>query len=173
MSGPAPSTPGRPAQVAASSRILLLAALVTAWLLWSGVYKPLLLGLGAFSCLLTYAFARRMALFEAGVYAFRINLRLLRFWGWLAGQIVRSSLEVTRVVFDPRLPISPRTFEFRASARHPVDQAILGNSITLTPGSLTLDLHDGVLRVHSLTEQAAEDLLSGEMDRRVAALRDH
>lgn len=150
---------------------MLLLALVAAWLLWSGIYKPLLLGLGGFSCVLTYWIARRMALFEAGVYAFRINLRLLRFWAWLAGEVVRSSLDVTRVVLDPRLPISPRSFEFRATASHPVDLAILGNSITLTPGSLTLDLHDGVLRVHSLTEQAAQDLLSGEMDRRVAALR--
>jgi multicomponent Na+:H+ antiporter subunit E len=160
-----------PLLVRVSSRILLLVALAVAWLSWSGIYKPLLLGLGAFSCILTYYIARRMALFEAGIYAFRVNLRLLRFWGWLGREIVRSSLDVTRVVLDPRLPISPRTFEFRATASHPVDQAILGNSITLTPGSLTLDLHDGVLRVHSLTRQAAEDLLSGEMDRRVAALR--
>jgi len=47
---------------------------------------------------------------------------------------------------------------------------LLGNSITLTPGTLTLDLHDGVLRVHTLTEAGARDLMSGEMDRRVAGL---
>jgi multicomponent Na+:H+ antiporter subunit E len=52
-----------------------------------------------------------------------------------------------------------------------MDQAILGNSITVTPGTLTLDVHDGVLKVHSLTREGAESLLSGDMDRWVAGLR--
>jgi len=52
-----------------------------------------------------------------------------------------------------------------------VEQVILANSITLTPGTLALDLHEGVIKVHALTEAGARDLLSGEMDRRVAQLR--
>jgi multicomponent Na+:H+ antiporter subunit E len=75
------------------------------------------------------------------------------------------------VVLDPRLPISPQTIEIKASASHPVDQAILGNSITLTPGTLALDVHRGIIQVHCLTQAGADDLTSGEMDRRVAALR--
>ena len=78
---------------------------------------------------------------------------------------------MARVVLDPRLPISPQTIEIKASATHPVDQAILGNSITLTPGTLALDVHRGRIQVHCLTQAGADDLMSGEMDRRVAALR--
>ena len=85
--------------------------------------------------------------------------------------MIRSSLEVSRVVLDPRLPISPRIVDIDATALHPVDQAILGNSITLTPGTLALDVHDGVIKVHSLTREGADALMSSEMDRRVAALR--
>ena len=54
---------------------------------------------------------------------------------------------------------------------HPVDLAILGNSITLTPGTLTLQIRDGHFTVHALTESGADDLMSGEMDRRVSELR--
>lgn len=151
--------------------LLLLALLITAWLLWSGLFKPLLLALGAFSCLLVGYLTQRMGYFDNEVFALRFGLRLFSYLAWLAKEVMRSGIEVARVVLDPRLPISPRVVEIKASADHPVDLVIFGNSITLTPGTLTLDVHRGVIKVHSLTQAGADDLLSGEMDRRVASLR--
>ena len=92
-------------------------------------------------------------------------------WWWLGREIIISSLAVTRAVLDPRMPISPCVIEIRASSEHPFDQVILGNSITLTPGTLSLDVYKGVIKVHALTEASAKDLASGEMDRRVTGLR--
>lgn len=151
--------------------VLLLGLLMAAWVLWSGQFQPLLLALGAFSCLLTAYLTRRMGYFDNEVFALRFGLRLFSYWAWLAREVLRSSIDVARVVLDPRLPISPQTIEIKASATHPVDQAILGNSITLTPGTLALDVHRGRIQVHCLTQAGADDLMSGEMDRRVAALR--
>ena len=151
--------------------LLLLALLITVWLLWSGHFNPLLLALGAFSCLLVGYLIQRMGYFDNEVFALRYGLRLFGYWVWLAKQVVHSSIEVARLVLDPRLPISPQVFEIKASSDHPVDLAILGNSITLTPGTLTLDVHRGLIKVYSLTQASADNLLSGEMDRRVAALR--
>ncbi|TQV70227.1 sodium:proton antiporter [Exilibacterium tricleocarpae] len=144
-----------------------------AWLLWSGLYKPLLLALGAFSCLITVYLARRMGYFENDLFALRFGPRLFHYWGWLAKEVVRSSMEVTRIVLDPRLPISPQVVDVKATCKHPVSQALLGNSITLTPGTLTVDLHNGVIKVHCLTRSGAEGLMAGEMDRRVAALEEN
>jgi multicomponent Na+:H+ antiporter subunit E len=155
----------------AAEKILLLLALAVTWLGWSGLYKPLLLSLGVFSCALTIYLIRRMGYFQSEVYALNYGGRLLGYWVWLAREMVLSSLEVSRVVLSPSLPVSPRIIEIRATAQHTLDQAILGNSITVTPGTLTLDVYEGVLKVHCLTESVAESLLSGEMDRRVAALR--
>ena len=152
--------------------LLLLVMLAAAWLLWSGLYKPLLLYLGAFSCLLCFWLARRMGYFDDELFAMRFSLRLLGYWFWLGREIIRSSLQVTRVVLDPKLPISPRLVEIKAGSDHAVDQVIRGNSITMTPGTLTIDLHYGLLKVHALTEAGAHDLMSGEMNRRVTALRD-
>jgi len=151
--------------------LLLLALLITAWLLWSGHFKPLLLAFGAFSCLLVGYLTQRMGYFDNEVFELRFGLRLFSYLAWLAKEVIRSGIEVARVVLDPRLPISPRVVEIKASADHPVDLVIFGNSITLTPGTLTLDVHRGVIKVHSLTQAGADDLLSGEMDRRVASLR--
>ena len=152
--------------------LLLLVLLIAAWLLWSGLFKPLLLGLGAFSCLLTVYLVRRMGYFDNKVFALRFGPRLFGYWAWLAKEVVRSSIEVARIVLNPRLPISPQVFEIKATATHPVDQAMLANSITLTPGTLALDVDDGVILVHSLTRSGADEIITGEMDRRVAALRE-
>jgi len=157
------------AKVARMLRLLTL--LIIAWLLWSGQFKPLLLALGAFSCVLVGYLTRRMDYIDNELFEVNFNLRFLGYWAWLAKEVVRSSIEVARVVLHPRLPISARIVEIEATARGPVDQVILGNSITLTPGTIALDVHHGILKVHTLTQEGADALMSGEMDRRIAALR--
>ena len=150
----------------------LSVVLAAAWLLWSGLYKPLLLGLGAFSCALVVYVSLRMRLFEYSFFTLKFGWRLLGYWAWLAKEIVKSSLQVTRAVLSPGLDISPTVTEVDAQSRHPVDIATLGNCITLTPGTLTMRIRDGRLIVHALTREGAEDVLEGEMNRRVAALRE-
>lgn len=152
--------------------LVLLAVLIATWLLWSGIFKPLLLVLGIFSCLLTIYVKHRMRYFETDVFALGYGRRLFTYWVWIAKEVVKSSLDVARIVIDPKLPISPQVVTIKASCTHPVDQAILANSITLTPGTLALDVHNGGISVHTLTKAGADDLLKGEMDRRVAALRE-
>ena len=152
--------------------LVLLASLAAAWLLWSGIFEPLLLGLGALSCLLSFLVVWRMGYFDKDLFALRFSLRLLTYWAWLIKEIVLSSLDVAKVVLHPKLPISCRFVEIKATSPSAVGQVILANSITLTPGTLTLDLHQGMLKVHTLTQAAADGLTSGEMDRRVANLRE-
>ena len=65
-------------------RILLTLLLwFTAWLLWSGMFKPLLIGLGVVSCLLVLLLSKRMGFFKQEVYSLHLIWRLLPFWGWL------------------------------------------------------------------------------------------
>ena len=152
--------------------LALLIPLVAAWLLWSGLYKPLLLGLGLFSCVLTIYIKHRMEYFQTEVFALQFGRRLVGYWLWLAREVVKSSLDVARIILSPSLPISPQVVTIKASCDHPVDQATLANSITLTPGTLALDVYKGEIAVHALTQAGADELRKGEMDRRVLALRD-
>ena len=155
-----------------SRYVIMAVLLMLAWVLWSGYLKPLLLGLGVFSSILVVYLAFRMGLTDLHFLEGRFLLRLARFWGWLAREVMRSSLEVTRIVLSPKLPISPTVAEFETRCSLDLDKAILGNAITLTPGTLTIRIADGHFVVHALTEAGARDILSGEMDRRVAALRE-
>ncbi len=140
------------------------------WLLWSGLYKPLLINLGVLSCLLTLLIARRMGFFEHDVFSLHLTGRLIPFWGWLGKELVRSNFQVARIVLSPRMNISPTTVNLRALPEGRVSQAILGNAITLTPGTVTIDDYEGQLIVHCLTRSGARELQAGEMNRRVAAL---
>jgi len=140
------------------------------WLLWSGLYKPLLIVLGLLSCCLTVFLAHRMGFFNRDVFSLHFVHRLVPFWGWLGVELIKSNLMVARIVLDPKLPISPTVVNLTAQSADPVLQAILGNSITLTPGTVTLDDHEGKLLVHCLTKQGAQELLAGEMNERGAAL---
>ena len=144
--------------------LILFVLLIAAWVLWSGYLKPLLLGLGALSCVLTVWIVRRMGYFDDETFAFHYDWRLLGFWAWLGREVVISSVEVARVVLRRRIDVD-------GSGLEPVDLALLGNSITLTPGTLTLDVNEGRLLVHALTPEGAAALQRGEMQRRVAALR--
>ena len=146
-----------------------LALLTSTWLLWSGLYTPLLLALGAFSCAVTLYLAHRMSLLDE-MNLLRILLRLPAYWLWLAGEVVRSSLEVARIVLDPRLPASPTLVTLKDLPKGAIGQAILGNSIILTPGTLTLDLQGDELLAHSLTRSGAEALATGEFSQRVKRL---
>lgn len=163
------ASPERPVYM----RVFALAVLlIAAWILWSGFFKPLLLGLGAISCLLTLYVVRRMGYFDNETYAFRYGFRLFGFWGWLAREIVSSSIEVARIVLSREIKVDPRIVNIDAGDLDPVDQAVFGNSITLTPGTLTLDVYEGKLRVHALTAEGAAALERGDMHRRVMALRE-
>jgi multicomponent Na+:H+ antiporter subunit E len=147
----------------------LLFLLISAWLLWSGLYTALLLGLGALSCILSLYLAHRVGFFDEA-FSLQVIPRLPRYWGWLLLEIARSSLDVTRIILHRRPPISPTVVDIEAAPRGPVGQAILGNSITLTPGTLTLDVHNGRIKVHCLTQAGADALISSEINSRAAAL---
>ena len=143
--------------------------LVAAWLLWSGIYKPLLLWLGAFSCVLSLYIAHRVGFFKQST-GIHLLPRLPRFSLWLLVEIVKSSLEVVRLVLDPKLPISPTVVTIKAKPEDEVGQVILANSITLTPGTVTLDVFDDRLLVHCVTREGAQAIEAGDANRRVAEL---
>ncbi len=144
--------------------------LFAVWLLWSGHTEPLIISFGLASCALTVWLTMRM--YRRGDIhpTYSLGLRPLAYVPWLLWEIVKSNLDVARVVLSPKMPISPRLIRVLSSQRTESGQAIFANSITLTPGTITLDLREGEALVHALTAEAAEGLQSGEMNRRVAAL---
>jgi multicomponent Na+:H+ antiporter subunit E len=147
--------------------LILLAALTATWLVWSGLYKPLLLGLGIVSVALTLWLVVRMKLHHQAVFALDLAPRLLGFWAYLLVEVVKSNFAVARIILSPRMPIAPSLVKLEPHLEGQVGRATLANCITLTPSTVTLDAHRGVFIVHCLTEESAEATRQGEFGRRL------
>ena len=146
---------------------LVLAAF---WLLHSGHYTPLLLGLGVLSVLLTLFLARRMGIVDEEGHPVEFIVGALTYFPWLFLEIVKSSIGVARMALSPRLPIAPRMVEVDASQKSRTGVNVYANSITLTPGTITVAAEGNTLLVHALTSEGADDLLTGVMDKRVSRM---
>lgn len=168
---PVSSAPShRPLRV--STQYGLLLAL---WVLLSGYLDLFHLGLGAVSAALVLWInrgIRRLPAFRAAAQpdATLRPLRLLGYGLWLPVQILRSAVYVAGIVLHPRLPVRPVVVRFRSRQPNVFAQMILGNSITLTPGTLTVDVEGDRFVVHALTEKTARELLGGTMPHKVARL---
>jgi len=149
-----------------ASRLALLAACLAFWLVLSDQRTVVHLALGV-------AAAAGVALATSDHRlpgaALRAAPRLALYVPWLLVEIARANIDVMRIVLHPRLPIDPVVIRLEPGLRDDLALATFGNSITLTPGTVTLDIDRGTVVVHALTREGAASLESGEMARRVAA----
>jgi multicomponent Na+:H+ antiporter subunit E len=141
------------------------------WLLLSGHYDNVLLWTcGVLSTLLVVWIALRMDVADHDVRPLRFTWRALRYWPWLALQVVLSNFTVARHILRPRLRITPTLIRVKAEQKTEMGRVTYANSITLTPGTVTIDIQADDVLVHALTREAARELQEGEMNRRVAHL---
>ena len=147
--------------------LALIVILSGTWLLLSGHTSPLLLSLGLVSVAAIVACAARLELLDEEGVPVDLLPGLMRYAPWLIIQIIRSNLDVARRILNPKLPIHPTVIRVDAAHHTEIGRVTYANSITLTPGTISLDVSEEAIEVHALTEEAASDLMSGEMGRRV------
>ena len=150
--------------------ISLAIVLYGLWLLLSGLYSPLLLGFGAFSVSIVIVIALRMDIADREGHPIHLTPKALLYWPWLGWEIVKANVDVARCILDPRLPISPTLVRLNASQKSELGIVIYANSITLTPGTVSMDIERGRIEVHALTRATAKSLQRGDMDRRVTEM---
>ncbi len=142
--------------------VWLLLVLLAAWLLLSGKFDAFHIGWGVIGAVVVAALAVRWCSdrpFPA--------IRLLLFLPWHAWQILISNLRVARLVLTPSLPIRPRLLRRPPGSDDNRALTLLGCAITLTPGTLTVDINDRYMIVHALDDASADDIRDQAMARRV------
>lgn len=142
-------------------------ALFALWLVLSGHFDPLLLGLGVVSTLLAVFLALRMEVVDHESYPFHLTSRLVRFWLFLTKEIVLANVDVVKRVLGPKSRVNPRIVTIRPPQRTDLGLVIYANSITLTPGTVSMEVDRETIRVHALTLEGANDLIAERMARRV------
>jgi multicomponent Na+:H+ antiporter subunit E len=150
--------------------ISLAAFLCLFWFVSSGSTAPLLLGSMLVACVLVVALSRHLGAVDAEGHPVHLLPRVLRFWTWLSVQVVHSNLRVARLVLDPRPRIAPGLVRVHSCQRDDLGRTILANCTTLTPGTVTLEVGDDWLLVHTLLADGTTTGRLAELDRRIAAL---
>lgn len=140
------------------------------WWLLSGFFIPLLLGFGLASIILVVLVARRMDVIDHEGQPLHLSWKIGFYWLWLLKEIFTSAMHVSKVILTRRMPIHPAMLHVKPTQRSEMGHVIFANSITLTPGTITVSLENGELLVHALTRETADGLMTGDMDRRVTAI---
>lgn len=147
--------------------MLVFVVCLAFWLLLSGHYSPFYVVLGVVSAAAVAWVNRDEEDISGVVHALP---RLVTYVPWLLKEIVIANLQVARIVLHPKLPIDPVVLRFTPALSSDLARTVLGNSITLTPGTVTLDLEGGEFAVHALTARAGRDLVEGAMPARVGVV---
>jgi multicomponent Na+:H+ antiporter subunit E len=148
----------------------LFVALFALWLALSGYFTPFLLMLGALSCLFTVYLARRMKLLDDEAVPLQLSPSLFLYWGWLGREILKSSLAVCKIILSRDMAISQQLIAVPSPLTSEMGHVIFANSITLTPGTVTVETAPGKFLVHALTADFAGPEGFEDMSRRVAAV---
>ncbi|MHA6289235.1 Na+/H+ antiporter subunit E [Maricaulis sp. CAU 1757] len=133
----------------------LTVILVALWLALSGPFTlsgdyPIVMGLGVISILITLFATFRMRIFDRETVPLAPAPRLMGYWGWLGGEIAKSNLAVLRLVMKPEIDVEPRLVRVPAEQRSDLGHTVFANSITLTPGTVTVDVEEDGFLVHAL-----------------------
>ncbi len=139
------------------------------WVVMSGMFDAFHFSLGVLCCLLVAHFSSELLFPEHGKPWVRELVGLALYFPWLVKEIILANLQVAYVILHPQMleKIDPHLFRFKSKLTRPIAKVSMAQSITLTPGTITVNIHEDEFTVYALTAEAAE-ALPGEMEERIA-----
>ncbi len=151
--------------------IILATGLFVLWLLLSGLFKPLLISLGIISSLATVMIAVRMGILKPEIKPIRYSLPSVpAYLVWLMMEIAKSNWAVTKTIFAGKNAIRQKLFHVPVTQQSDIGKVLYANSITLTPGTITVETEDGYFLTHALSYAPSDLDALADMDKRVTAL---
>jgi multicomponent Na+:H+ antiporter subunit E len=151
--------------------LVLFVSLLAFYVVLSGqIGSVFLMSAGVVTCLAVTFLAKRLGIVDDEGIPYRWWWPTLKYLPWLMWQVIIANIDVLKTVWRPKLEIQPQMFTAKHELRTAYGIATYMNSITLTPGTVTVDVGDGEFLIHALTQAAADGVASGEMHRRVLAL---
>jgi multicomponent Na+:H+ antiporter subunit E len=164
-------TPARGRRTPFSPFALTFIIMFCVWVMLSGKFDAFHLSLGLISCAIVSYLSADLLFPSLKAKGFLAQVfRFLAYIPWLMVEIIKANLHVTYLVFHPRMMelIDPRIITFRSKLKSDLALVTFANSITLTPGTITVSVSiDGDFKVHAI-DKASGDPLPGEMEARIA-----
>ena len=150
----------------------LTLALILLWLGLSGLMKPLILILGAISVILSVGLAARLGIIDRETSPYHRILAFIRYTPYLISEILKANLTVLKAILSPDLDIHPTLVKVPSRCKSDLAKVIFANSITLTPGTVTVRVDDDTMLVHGLYDADAQPDAFEEMERRASLAGD-
>ena len=151
------------------SAVALFVILMALWLLLSGHYTAMLISIGVGCSFGVALLAVRMGIADPEGVPVHLLPRAVRYVPWLAKEVLLANVDVARRILTPRRQpnVSPRLLDVTTTQKSDLGRVLYANSITLTPGTVSIRVYGRRITVHAIAENVAEGLERGEMDRRV------
>lgn len=147
--------------------------LAVLWAVLSGYFdKPLLLALGVVSIIVTLILAIRMKIIDRETSPFLRLPTLIPFYMWLGGEIAKANVAVVKASLNPPIDITPRLVRVPVEARSDLARCIFANAITLTPGTVTVEVEEDGFLVHALSPEFTAPEGFADMNARAASATD-
>jgi multicomponent Na+:H+ antiporter subunit E len=151
------------------SFVLTFALMFLLWIIFSGMFEPLLLWLGAVSCGIVAAMSHTLIFPYPRLAYLGFFFRFIGYLPWLMLEVLQANIHLLKLIFHPRMMelIEPHIITFRTDLRHDLSITAMANSITLTPGTITVSADkDGNFKVHAIDKTSAAGL-PGKMGQKV------
>ncbi|MBN2331824.1 MAG: Na(+)/H(+) antiporter subunit B [Deltaproteobacteria bacterium] len=148
---------------------LTFVLLLLFWLLLSGHYDVFHISIGVFCCLLISHTSSELLFIHVGAEDTHLIVpRFLAYIPWHLHQIILSNIYVAQLVLSPKARLNPQIITYKTTLNNGLALVTFANSITLTPGTITVDLVDDLFHVHAIDDKVADDLNTGEMEDRIS-----
>lgn len=137
--------------------LVLGIVLAVYWLALSGYFhEPLILTFGVISILLVIGLCVRMKIMDEETVPYLNVPRTLFYFIWLGKEIVKANVQVVKAVLSPEMEISPTLVKIPSRPKTEMGKTMFGNSITLTPGTVTVEMSEDEILVHALLEEMSD-----------------
>ena len=147
---------------------ILTLAMVAAWLTLSGYFIPMILTFGAISIAIVVWMCRRMGILDGETVPYLSLLPTTSYFVWLFVEIVKANMQVVKAVLSPDLEVSPTLVKIPLNTDVDIAETMFANSITLTPGTVSVDMKPDHILVHALLEEMSAPEDFAEMEKRSA-----
>jgi multicomponent Na+:H+ antiporter subunit E len=147
--------------------VILFVLLLAFWLILSSKINLTIVIVGFFASLLIL-FINYDLIFnhqEATRLGFRTLIKLVVLFYVLISNIILSNIEVAKIVLSPKLPIDPGFERVRQPLKKDLNQSLYANAITLTPGTLTVEMDDEHILVHGLIKSHVKNLEGSALEK--------
>jgi len=136
--------------------IILALVMLLYWLTLSFYFEPLIVGFGIASVLFAVGLCYRMRILDSETVPYMHTMTTVGYFGWLFLEVVKANFAVVKAVLRPDMEISPTLLTVPTPQKTDIGKTMFANSITLTPGTVSMDIDDDGILVHALLAEMAD-----------------